>query len=130
MKYVDRIDNQFVRTFAEKFFKKYYNCEHVSISKRPNYWQIVGIMDNNSKAHNDIVVNLYDFHVSSISTSALALASKHWQVAMYKNFGDEYLSDLKEDMSSAIMQRANQKIKDLDNTIQKIKDGHFDDRML
>ena len=127
MKYINKIDENFVRIFAFKYAHKYLTTDKVTVTKNSNFYEIIFILnDEQFKNHFEKKVIVNDFEAHSLSAFEEAIWSRAWRVALYKEFGDKYLEDLQNHINKEHEKTYKKKLSETSQLIKKIKDGKYD----
>ena len=127
-KYINKIDENFVRGFALKYGKKYLKTDRIAIVKEKNYYEVVFVTKKEGQNdYTQVRINVHDYVANSLSSFDKAMFTRAWRVALYKKFGDEYLQDLKMALNKTIEEEYKKQLRATDKIINKIKDGVFDE---
>jgi len=123
MKYLNKIDEEFVREFAENFFKMAYTNEKpIEIKKCDDCWAIRRIVCAEIfKKY--AYIYLFDYNVESSGIGYPQSISTIWRTKLYEKFGEEYLNDLKTDLKQKIDEQYKKSLEKMDSEILNVKQG-------
>lgn len=125
MDYINQINEDFVKEFAQDFFKTAFASEKsFEVKKCADCWAVRRIVSDDFFVKYAYIY-LFDYHAESngISFNSDKLTTL-WRKKMYEKFEEKYLVDLKTNLKQKIDEQYRKSLAILDSEILSVKQGN------